>query len=431
MSLDSAHVPAAVVRTRAIGSALGGIGWRRLLVATSPGLLLAVVAGAVVRIVPAVGAGFPLGDGGLFVQMALDLRSNGFIPPPTVTHYGAPWVYPPAGLYILALVPGDPIDTLRWLPILWSVALIAAVWLLACELVGKRIADLAALAYALLPWSYWWLIQGGGVTRALGALLAVLAIWATARRTWLPLGILLGLTVITHPEAAFFATTGIVVVWAVRWRSWRALLAVPVTLAIAGAWLVIILPPLGLDGLLRGLMSRPGAVSYDSVRKVLVLAELWPAALLGVLGVVLCLRHRTARWLVVWAVVCMVSPGAIGRWVAIPWSMLIGLAIEPIFALRLAPRWASVPATAVLAAAVAITVTVPVLPAADRARMAAIAQTVDPGITYAVYDSRLTREWFPLLARHHSTTTKVGFEWVGGITPTAGDRVYGIPEDSP
>jgi hypothetical protein len=397
----------------------------------SPGLLLAVLTGAVVRIVPAIGADFPIGDGGLFVQMALDLRANGFVPPLTVTHYGAPWVYPPAGLYLLAVIPGDPTDTLRWLPILWSIGLIAAVWLLARELVGRRVADLAAIAYALLPWSYWWLIQGGGVTRALGALLAVLAIWATARRRWLPLGILMGLTVATHPEAAFFAMVSIVIVWAVRWRSPRALLAIPVSLAIAGAWLVVILPRLGIDGLVHGMMSRPGAVSYDSLRKVMVLAELWPAALLGVLGVVLCLRYRRARWLIIWAAVCMVSPGAIGRWVAIPWAMLIGVAVEPIFELRLAPRWAAVPIVAVLTVALALTVTVPVLPAGDRARMATIARTVAPNVSYTVYGSRLTREWFPLLAKHRSTTTRVGFEWVGGKTPTTGDRAYGTPNDPP
>lgn len=394
-----------------------------------PVLLLAVAAGAVVRIVPAIGAPFPLGDGGLFAQMALDLRANGFVPPETVTYYGAPWVYPPLGLYFLAAIPGDPIVTLRWLPVFWSIALIPAVWLLAKELAGELVADLAALAYALLPWSFFWLIQGGGVTRALGALLAVLAIWSAARRRPVALGVFTGLTVATHPEAALFAVASILVVWAVRWRSPRVLLAVPVSLLLASAWLIIILPRLGVAGLVDGALSRAGGLGDDSLRKIIVLFDLWPVTLLGLVGIAVSLRYRRERWLILWALVCMLLPGAIGRWVAVPWAILAGLAVEPLFVLRIAPKWAMVPVVAALTVAATLTVKAPILPAADRFAMAKIADTVGPDIAYAVYGSSEVTEWFPFLARHHSTTTSVGYEWVGGIPPEAADRVYGRPDN--
>jgi hypothetical protein len=388
---------------------------------------LALAAGALVRVVPVMGTGFPLGDGGLFAQMALDLRANGFIPPETVTFYGAPWVYPPLALYLLAAVPGDPVTTLQWLPIVWSVALIAAVWLLAKEIVGRTAANLAALAYALLPWGYWWLIQGGGVARALGALFAVLAIWAAAQKRWLPLGLLAGLTIITHPEAALFALISIAIVWAFRWRSWQVLLAAPVCLLVAGIWLAIILPRLGLDGLIHGALSRAGGLGDDSLRKIIVLAELWPATLLGLLGVAVCLRFRRSRWLILWAIVCMLLPGAIGRWVAVPWAILIGLAIEPGFSLQAVPRWTTYPIAAAVSIALALTVKLPLLPMADRVSMANIAVTVAPDVSYSVFGSAEVTEWFPFLAAHHSTTTGVGYEWVGGLEPMPADRTYRQP----
>jgi hypothetical protein len=401
------------------------IPWRR---AVRPLLVLAIVLGAVVRILPAIGAGFPLGDGGLFAQMALDLRANGFVPPESVTYYGAPWVYPPLGLYLLAAVPGDPTVTLRWLPVVWSVALIPAVWLLAREVVGELVADVAAVAYALLPWSFWWLIQGGGVTRGLGALLAVLAIWAAARRRPLLLGVFTGLTIATHPEAALFAVASILIVWAVRWRSSRVLLAIPVSLLLASIWLIIILPRLGIVGLVAGAMSRAGGLGDDSLRKVIVLVDLGPLTVLGLVGVAVCLRYRRERWLIVWAVVCMLLPGAIGRWLAVPWAILVALAVEPLFELRIATRWAILPAAAALTVSAAITLKPPHVSPADRSAMATIAETVEPDVTYEVFGSAEVTEWFPFLAQHHSTTTGVGYEWVGGIKPSRADRVYGRPD---
>jgi len=390
----------------------------------APELLVAVCAGALLRFAPIVGTGFPVGDGGLFAQMALDLRAHAFIPPPTVTYYGAPWVYPPLGLYVLALIPGDPAVTLQWLPATWSIGLIGAVWLLAKELLGRRAAGAAAMVYALVPWSYLWLIQGGGVTRAPGALFAVLAVWAAVKQRWLLLGVFMGMTVITHPEAALFGIMSVWIVWGARWRSWRAFLAIPVALAITSTWLAILLPRLGVDGLLNAVMSRAGGLGFDSLRKVIVLGELWPVALLGLIGVWLCLRGGRERWLVVWAVACMLLPGAIGRWVAVPWAIWWAVALEPVLRTPGMRRWALVPVAATLCALVALGATEPQLSEADRVRMAQIAQTVPPGVSYAVSGSPEMMEWFPYLAKHHSTTSGYGYEWVGGIPAIAADRVY-------
>ena len=52
---------------------------------------------------------FAFGDGGLFWVMANDLRDNGFLPPELTTFNAGdiPWVYPPLGIYLVALLGGD------------------------------------------------------------------------------------------------------------------------------------------------------------------------------------------------------------------------------------------------------------------------------------------------------------------------------------
>ena len=95
-------------------------------------------------------AEFPSGDGGLFWVMAADLRSSGFVPP-AFTGYNTgdiPWVYPPLGLYLLALVGGG-LEWLRILPAVFAIATLPAFWLLARALVSDRAALVALIAYGL------------------------------------------------------------------------------------------------------------------------------------------------------------------------------------------------------------------------------------------------------------------------------------------
>ena len=114
--------------------------------------------------------------------MIEDLVRNGLLLPASTTYNGQdiPFVYPPLALYIAALAnaaAGIPItDLLRTLPFLFSVLTIPAVYWAAERILQSRPAGaLAALAFALLPRSYQ-SITGGGITRALGFLLAVIAI---------------------------------------------------------------------------------------------------------------------------------------------------------------------------------------------------------------------------------------------------------------
>ncbi|MEP6808589.1 MAG: glycosyltransferase family 39 protein, partial [Chloroflexota bacterium] len=141
---------------------------------------MALIAGLGLRLGPILAADFPLRDGGLFVTMAHDIRNAGFgLPTFSSFNMGdVPFAYPPLGIYILALIPGDPIATERWLPLVWSMVAIAASYLLARELTDERRAGLTALIFAAMPVT--WAIEGGGITRAPALAFLLLALWRVA-----------------------------------------------------------------------------------------------------------------------------------------------------------------------------------------------------------------------------------------------------------
>ena len=130
-----------------------------------------------IRAAPVLLADFPLGDGGLFAVMAADLRHAEFTLP-RVTSYNdgtIPFVYPPFGIYLLALIPGDPVQTERWLPLVFSYLATGAAFLLARSMAGLRVALVTAAAVTVMPIT--WAIQGGGVVRGLGFALLLLTLW--------------------------------------------------------------------------------------------------------------------------------------------------------------------------------------------------------------------------------------------------------------
>ena len=176
------------------------------------------VLGAVVRLIPVLSADFPLNDGGLFAEMILAIRANGFALP-AAAHYNAmdlPFAYPPLGLYVAALLsesPSSALTTLRFLPAAVSIAAIPLAYAVFRPLLStEATALLATAAFAVMPRSYNWAIAGGGVTRSIGLLLALVAVAGAIRmyrgralRWPIIAGVALGLTGLSHPQAAVFA----------------------------------------------------------------------------------------------------------------------------------------------------------------------------------------------------------------------------------
>jgi len=380
---------------------------------------VALAASVWVRL-PPLFSDFPFGDGGLFWVMAADLRNHGFVPPMFTTfNFGdIPWMYPPIGLYALALA-GDGLEWLRILPMLWALATLPAVWLLARALVGDRAAWIATTAYGLTVPAYFGLLAGGGVTRGPGVVLAVLAMWAVARGHAWRAGVLGGLVILAHPIAAFYGGLACLALWATRGAPRHMLLAPVVALVIGAAWFGPMIARHGADALFQSAGSRALDLGENAV---MLLASTLnppnPAFVLGWVGVVSAVRRR--RWdLLAWLAVSVLGGAVLDRWAVIPMAVLGGLVIDA--ALDYPGRLRSVGLFAV-AGVVAVTGVLlaepPGPPGADeRAIMDWAAAETPPDATFAIIgyapDGGVV-DWFPAISGRRTVTTWQGTEWIGG-----------------
>ena len=146
-------------------------------------LAIALLMGSFVRIQVISGSSFPINDGGLFYQMVEDLLENNLSLPETTTYNNSeiPYAYPPLAFYVVAilkLITQLPLLFLfRMVPLVTSILVILAYYLLARKILGDGIlTSLSVLFFALLPRSFEWFLMGGGITRGLGFLFAILAI---------------------------------------------------------------------------------------------------------------------------------------------------------------------------------------------------------------------------------------------------------------
>ncbi|MCX6069156.1 MAG: glycosyltransferase family 39 protein [Chloroflexi bacterium] len=195
-------------------------------------LLWAILFGGFVRFYPVMQAGFPINDGGLFYQMILDLLAHNFRLPAFASYNGGvlPFAYPPFPFYFSALLVKlfqlDPLQILRWLPALLATLGLIPFFLLARELFRDSLkAALATFAYAMLPESFAWLIMGGGLTRAMGRLFALLTLFLVyrlyttrQRRLILPAALSTVLLCLSHPEATVHTLGMVAVFWLFRAR---------------------------------------------------------------------------------------------------------------------------------------------------------------------------------------------------------------------
>ena len=287
-------------------------------------LLAAVcVVGAVIRILPAAHAAFPLGDGGLFTSLIEDLLRSGPTLPVTATYNGEaiPYVYPPLAFYLVAaLVKGTGVPVLawmQWLPVAASIAFIPAVYALVRRATRDRSAAVVAAAFIALGNGYQNLVQGGGLTKSLGLVFAVLAIERflavldrqSASRI-AAAGALAAAATLSHPAAGPLCAITFAWITLLRWRGGRTLRAA-LTVALLAS--LIVLPWAAAAVGHHGLGPLVAAASVDrtllgALRGVASAfyvhpLPLWTALMLA--GIYWELRRR--------------------RWFAPGWLLLIGL----------------------------------------------------------------------------------------------------------
>ena len=421
----------------------------------------AVLLGAVVRIVPMVAVDFPLNDGGLFLVMSEDLRNAGFRLPETTTYNGdaIPFAYPPLSLYLvggMTAVGFDPIELARWIPFIASVATIPLVYLITHSLLNSRqTAVAAAVAFALVPRSYEWVIAGGGITRAPGMVAALVTVWLGLRLLRRPRSLALvvqtgvcgGITVLTHPEASVFVavTLAVFLISVGRtWLSFRSLvLAGAVGVITSAPWWMTVLATHGPSVLVGAADSR--TVQFGYAARQFIFGNFTGAADLdiflglGFIGLLLELADRRFAipvWLLAIAAI-IVSAGF--TFAALPWAILVALTVTRVVlpaAGRLTgqqPRARLVVVGGLLAAGTLASLAtgyhtespVHALSSEQREAMDWVRTGTPADATFVVVSGRgwqydATSEWFPVIARRHSLATVQGYEWTDEFAERAG-----------
>ncbi|MGQ9684247.1 MAG: hypothetical protein ACUVX9_17085 [Anaerolineae bacterium] len=419
---------------------------------------LAVVAAVLIRLVAVLRADFPLGDGGLFYCMVEDLRRNHYVLPLTTSfnQAGIPFAYPPLGLYLAAAIAdltGAPLlDVFRLLPTALSLLVIAAYGPLARSLLGPgpRFAY-AVAAFALLPFSAFWLVMGGGLTRALGLLFAVLALWQGHRflvsGRWLhgaAAGALLALTAGSHPSMALSAGGSMICLTLSqrpRLRSLgRAAVAGLVAILLSAPWWATVIARHGLPTLL-GASGTSLPLTYGLMRFAILAWTNEPAfpvlGGLAVLGILVCLREQRLllpAWL---ALLFALDPRHALTTATVPLGMLAAMgivdALLPLLASRGSaqqPAGAPLPASRVIVFVLAVALEfgaasaatslngIKTLTGEQRTAMAWISQSTPADARFLLISPgeggiHWTNDWFPTLTGRISVATYQRYEWLG------------------
>ena len=219
-------------------------------IATVAGLALAVI----IRAWLVASRDFPLNDGALFYLMTEELGANGFRLP-SMTAYnaaGIPFAYSPLGFYLAAglhsTIGIGLVDLFRILPVIFGSLCVVAFYLLARDIIPSRATVAAAVCtFAVLPRSFLWLIMGGGLTRSLGFLFAILALWqlhrAFTRQAWRNVAgatVFSALTVLSHvgtaPFVAFSAVLLLIFFGRHRFGIYASAAVALGTLALTAPW---------------------------------------------------------------------------------------------------------------------------------------------------------------------------------------------------
>jgi 4-amino-4-deoxy-L-arabinose transferase-like glycosyltransferase len=305
-------------------------------------LIVILVLGLLVRILPVLSAAAAVGDGGLFHSMIDDLRSAHLAIPATTSYneLGIPFVYPPLALLGAAALGeatgASTLDVLRWMPLAISVLGVGAFAWLSWRLLPSIAALAATFVYALMPHAYDWVIAGGGITRGLGLLFALLAIAVSvdhrraSRLVSVAAGILLGLAALSHPQAAVFGIIGCLIAsYRAPVRGWL----LDVSLAATGAavvvapWLAGVISTHGLDALLgAGHRLEPvtGLIRVLNLRfSGAPFMDLF--AVLGVVGLIVSIARRRPRLPLLLVATYLAGAGGGEFLAAVPWALLGGV----------------------------------------------------------------------------------------------------------
>jgi hypothetical protein len=309
--------------------------------------ILALFLGTFMRFNPTLLAGFPINDGGMFAVMVDDLKTSHY-GLPAFTSYnnlGIPYAYPPLGFYLGRLAADlfglSAVQVLRWLPAFFASLSIPAFYLLARRLLkNKYYAAVSTLFFALMPRALSWFIMGGGLTRSPGqffmllTLATLIRLYEENRRVdvfWA--GVLGGLAVLSHPEAAVHTFVSAIFLWFMLARNRASLInsiAVGViVLLVTAPWWVTVIHYHSLGPLISGAQTGQKALAVFHLLFFVFTEEIYATviAVLGLIGIGKCLARREYL-LPLWMVIPFLVEGrsAPGP-AAIPLAMLAAIGL--------------------------------------------------------------------------------------------------------
>ena len=339
----------------------------------------AIALGVVVRAAHVLAADFPLNDGGLFFLMTREVQTSNFHLPAFTTYNGGeiPFAYSPLGFYLAAAInsaTGIPLlELFRFLPLIATSLIVVAFYHLAKAMLGEpTTVGAAVLAFALVPRSFGWMIMGGGLTRSIGLLAAVVGIHQAyllyTRREWryaATAAAACAVTVLSHLGTAPFLAMSIALLFAFYGRHRFGVLSSVVvagaTVLLTAPWWAAVIAAHGIEPFIAA-QNTAGSAFKDLGTAYEVLARLARFNLLttgeplfpifgffALLGAFAALR---TGWfvLVVWWVLVVFSDVRAGEtYATIPGGMLAGLGIVVVFIPLIRSLYADPPDSPVVA----------------------------------------------------------------------------------
>jgi hypothetical protein len=420
-------------------------------------LLGTLIIGIWLRLNPAVIAGFPMNDGGMFYTMIRDLRQNNYILPTYTTYnnLNIPYTYPPVPFYLAGFLADifhiSDLTILLWLPALINILTLPAFALLANSMLESRLkAALATSFYALTPLSMDWFLMGGGLTRGMGQLFLLLTTWGTYQlfsshsKKYLLLTILSGaLVVLCHPESALLTVTSVAILWFFSSRSRQtvldALLAGAGVTILCAPWLFYVLRLNGVAPFINAMQTSGNSLFlWISIFPFNFTQETGLAllAILGLIGMFVKLGKKEYL-LPVWVIIpFFINPRSSSRASIIPLAMLAAISLLDM----ILPAIQGSPSTQTRSGKIAGNLFVGYLliyfvinnygldfrmasnrlSDSDRQAMTWISQNTPADSKFIIItgESQMLRdpiqEWFPALTERTSQTTLQGREWIWG-----------------
>ena len=419
-------------------------------------LFLAMILGTFLRFSPTMLAGFAVNDGGMFAVMVDDLRANHYLIPAFTTYNfsNIPFAYPPLGFYFGALAVDlfrmSSVEVVRWIPALFASLSIPAFHFLSLQLFKDRYhASLGTLFFALVPRAFFWMVMGGGLTRAPGQFFMLLALGTivrlydrSQRKDVFLAGLFSGLAVLSHPEAAIQTALSAVLIWLAVSRK-RATLIQSVfvgiiTLAVTAPWWMTVLRYHGTAPLLSALQTGENSLAVFHLVFFTFTQEPYMTviAVLGVIGIMQRLIHRDYL-LPLWVVVPFLFAGrSATNLVIIPLAMLAAVGLVDVLLPRLQASVKGEAEQSIHISAVERNVTLyfilfmvfsayqfgfqlsgAAMPVSERRAMEWVKQNTPTSARFLVLSGATSvacdsvAEWFPMLADRQSLYTVQGTEW--------------------